>query len=84
MRQVNDPKHVTPKQRPREFPNQKLVVSGGKKDSLLHDYFRMFSYTIIAVHKINTHIAAMAPLPLTRTHGSGWSCILQYNINLIY
>ena len=38
MPQANDQKHVTPKQRPREFPNQKLVVSGGKQDLLLHNY----------------------------------------------
>ena len=37
MPQVNDQKHVTPKQRPREFPNQKLV-SGGKQDLSSHDY----------------------------------------------
>ena len=38
MLQVNDQKHVTPKQRPHEFPNQKFVVSGGKQDLSLHDY----------------------------------------------
>ena len=38
MPQANDQKHVTPKQRPCEFPNQKLVVSGGKQDQSLHDY----------------------------------------------
>ena len=38
MPQANDQKHVTPNQRPREFPNQKLIVSGGKQDLSLHDY----------------------------------------------
>ena len=38
MPQVNDQKHVTPKQRPCEFPNQKLVVFGGKHDLSWHDY----------------------------------------------
>ena len=38
MPQENDQKHVTPKQRPHEFPNQKLVVSDGKQDLSLHDY----------------------------------------------
>ena len=38
MPHVNDPKHIIPEHRPHEFPNQKLVVSGGKKDSSLHDY----------------------------------------------
>ena len=38
MPQANDQKYVTPKQRLRGFPNQKLVVSGGKQDLSLHDY----------------------------------------------
>ena len=38
MPQANDQKHVTPKQRPHELPNQKLVVSSGKQDLSLHDY----------------------------------------------
>ena len=48
MPQANDQKHVTPKQRPHEFPNQKLVVSGGKQDLSLHDYVER-SLILIAV-----------------------------------
>ena len=38
MPQVYDQKHVTPKQRLRKFPNQMIVVYGGKQDLSLHDY----------------------------------------------
>ena len=36
MPQANAQKHVTPKQRPREFPNQKFVVSGQVESKTCH------------------------------------------------